>query len=86
MREVTGTILDNETKQPIDSVFIFIVKKNRSTENSCYTDKYGKFKLNDISSGLFNCPDIKVFLTKKGYKDLELVLPNYVDTTICLRK
>ena len=64
MQNVSGTILDSETKKPIDSVFV----KKISRDNGEYTDKNGYFELMYTDGGLFKCPPMKIIINKKGYK------------------
>lgn len=64
-QDVYGTVLDAETLQPIDSVYVH----KQSDENDFgYTDKQGHFEINSIDGGLsFGCPPMTVLLRKKGY-------------------
>jgi len=63
-QNVSGKVIDFETKKPIDSVCV--QKVNRKHCN--YSDSEGNFKLQAISGGLFGCPPMKIILNKDGYK------------------
>ena len=63
MQNVSGTILDSETKEPIDGVFV----KKISRSNGEYTDSNGNFELMYTDGGLFKCPPMKIIINKKGY-------------------
>lgn len=64
LQNVSGIVLDSETKKPIDSVFV----KKISRDNGEYTDKNGYFELMYTDGGLFKCPPMKIIINKKGYK------------------
>ncbi|MDR1846537.1 MAG: carboxypeptidase-like regulatory domain-containing protein [Bacteroidales bacterium] len=61
---VQGTVIDMETKLPIDKVSISVIKKT----HIIYTDSLGNFELTSMSGGLFGCPNIVVSFEKEGYK------------------
>lgn len=83
MQIVYGTVLDEKTKQPIDSVYI--QQENNYNYNSC-TDKKGNFELSGISGGLFRCPPMKVVISKTGYETVSLKIKHDEHKTIKLRK
>lgn len=66
MQDVYGTVLDAETLQPIDSVYVY----KQSNENDFgYTDEHDHFEINSISGGLsFGCPPMTVVFKKNGYE------------------
>lgn len=66
VQDVYGTVLDAETLQPIDSVYVY----KQSKENDFgYTDEQGHFEINSIDGGLsFRCPPMAVILKKDGYE------------------
>lgn len=65
IQKVNGTVLDAETLQPIDSVYVF--KQNKNNDFG-FTDTQGHFELASISGGLLGCPPMKVELKKVGYE------------------
>ena len=82
LQKVSGTILDKETKQAIDSVYA--VKAERDL--GVFTDTSGQFKLSAISGGPCGCPPMKVVLSKKGYKKQVIKIPNAKHSVILLVK
>jgi hypothetical protein len=65
MQDVYGTVLDADTRQPLDSVFVY--KQNKENDFG-YTDTHGHFEVESISGGLFGCPAMTVELKKEGYE------------------
>ena len=66
MQDVYGTVLDAETLQPIDSVYVY---KNSNENHYGYTDSNGHFEINSIDGGLSGgCPPMTVIFKKNGYK------------------
>ena len=82
MQKVSATVLDKETKQPIDSVYA--VKAERDLGE--YTDTSGQFKLSSISGGLCGCPPMKVVVSKKGYEKQVIKIPAAKHAVILLKK
>ena len=78
---VRGKVLDEKTKQPIDSAYAF--KVINGMDNS-YTDKEGAFEIKSISGGLWGCPPMTVTITKKGYVSKTLTIEIGKETTIYL--
>ena len=72
LQNVSGTILDKDTKQPIDSVYVHKDTKSYGE----YSDKDGEFKLEAISGGLWDCPDMTVILSKEGYVQKKVKIGN----------
>ena len=64
-RHVQGTVIDYETKLPIDSV---LIKVEREPHIIIYTDTLGEFGFLSKKVGLPFCPAIKTSFEKKGYK------------------
>ena len=83
LQDVSGTILDKDTKQPVDSVYIYNAKNNAIHTLS---DNTGNFKLESISGGLFSCPPMKVIIVKKGYHKDSTEMQNDSHSIICLIK
>ncbi len=83
MQNVSGTVLIEQTMQPIDSVYVQI--ENNHNYN-CYTDQKGNFELSRISGGLFRCPPMKVVISKPGFETVSLQIENGEHKTIKLRK
>lgn len=65
MQIVSGTVIDGDTKKPLDSVLVY--KENKNYDKS-YTDTSGKFKIESISGGLFGCPGMTVVIERAGYE------------------
>jgi hypothetical protein len=82
MQDVTGTVYDKETKQPLDSVYAHKGTKNYGE----YTDKQGEFKLNAISGGLCGCPPMLVIVSKEGYEQQTVEIKNANHANIYLIK
>jgi len=69
IQQVSGTIVDKETKEPISEVS---VRKRGKNSDQCTTNPKGEFEIKSISGGLFRCLPMKIVLTKEGYKVLEV--------------
>ncbi|MGZ4071925.1 MAG: carboxypeptidase-like regulatory domain-containing protein [Bacteroidia bacterium] len=82
MQQVSGTVLDKSTRQPLDSVFAHKDSKDFGE----YTDNSGEFKLNEISGGCRGCPPMNVVLTKEGYEQSTVKIKNEGHDTIYLTK
>ena len=82
-QRVSGTILDNETKKPIDSAYIYKAKMNY---NNTFSDNKGNFSIESISGGLFSCPPMKVIIVKNGYEKDSMEIKNENHSIIYLRK
>ncbi|MCC9167967.1 hypothetical protein [Pontibacter harenae] len=65
MQDVYGTVLDAETLEPIDSVYVY---KQNDENDFGYTDLQGHFEVESISGGFFGCPPMTVELKKQGYE------------------
>jgi hypothetical protein len=83
MQNVSGTVLDEQTKQPIDSVYI---QEENNYDYHSFTDQKGNFELSGISGGLFRCPPMKVVISKSGFETVSLKIENGEHKTIKLRK
>lgn len=70
-KNISVTVVDKITKQPVDSVFIEIKagKNGDYTKNysSGYTDSNGKFETQMMIGCAFGCYDIYMEYTKVGY-------------------
>jgi hypothetical protein len=82
-QSVSGTVLDQDTKQPIDSVFIF---KQSKEYNNIYSDKKGWFEVTSISGGLFGCPPMTIELKREGYITKTVKIDNASNETIYLKR
>lgn len=83
LQKVSGTVIDEQSKQPIDSVYI--QEENNYGYNS-YTDQKGNFELSRISGGLFRCPPMKVVISKSSFETVSLKIENGEHKTIKLKK
>ena len=81
-QNVSGKVLDSETKKPIDSVYVHKINKDYGK----YTSENGIFEINATSGGLFGCPAMKIVLTKKGYEQKIEEIENSKSKTIFLIK
>ena len=82
-QSVSGTILDQDTKQPVDSVYIYNAQK---AEVNTYSDNKGNFNLKSISGGLFRCPAMKIIMDKKGYCKDSIEIPNSDHSIMYLKR
>ena len=64
MQMASGTVFDNDTKEPIDSVYA----KPYNRQYGVYTTGKGDFELREISGGLYGCPSMTVELSKDNYE------------------
>lgn len=69
---VTGTILDSETKKPINEVLVF--NKTKPT-NKTQTDNDGNFEVTSISGGLGGCPPMTIIIEHLDYEKQEITIP-----------
>jgi len=76
---VTGTVIDNVTKNPIEGIVIY--NKNKPT-NKTETDYQGKFELSSISGGPFGCPPMTIIIEHSNYKTKEVEIPAGGEMTI----
>ena len=83
LQKVSGTVLDEQSKQPIDSVYI---QEENNYDYNSFTDQKGNFELSRISGGLFRCPPMKVVISKSGFETVSLKIENGEHKTIKLRK
>ncbi len=81
-QNVSGTVLDKDTKAPIDSVY---VHKDNKDYGEYTTDK-GDFEISAISGGVFGCPLMTVVLNKDGYETTAVTIDNAASKTIYLTK
>jgi hypothetical protein len=82
-QDVSGIIVDDKTKLPINSVFIQNIEKD-----SCYTysDCFGFFELTCISGGISNCTTMSVIIHKTGYKSKSFKFELGYQDTIRLKR
>ena len=81
-QNVSGKVLDSDSKKPLDSVYVHKI----SREYGKYTSENGTFELDATSGGLFGCPPMKIVLNKKGYEQKEEEIENSGNKTIFLTK
>ncbi|MBR9847508.1 MAG: carboxypeptidase-like regulatory domain-containing protein [Algicola sp.] len=81
-QNVSGKVLDFDTKQPLDSVYVHKIKRKIGK----YTSEKGDFELSATSGGLFGCPPMKIILNKSGYEQKVEVIENSESKIIYLRK
>ncbi|MDP1817547.1 MAG: hypothetical protein Q8K92_24015 [Leadbetterella sp.] len=82
-QNVSGTILDKTTKQPIDRAYTQNANKNNDHN---YSDKNGHFELQSISGGFRGCPPMDVAITKGGYEIVTIEIENGHHDTIYLER
>ena len=82
-QNVSGTILDKTTRQPIDSAYTQNANKKYTHD---YSDKNGHFELRSISGGTRRCPPMNVAITKAGYEIITVEIENSRHDTIYLEK
>lgn len=72
-RTADGTVLDESTQLPIDSVKVKGIEK---VYHEMYTDSSGKyFMTTGMMGAVGGCPDIKISFSKEGYHEQTLVNP-----------
>lgn len=69
---VTGTIVDIETKKPIDGVLVY--NKTKPT-NKSQTIHDGNFEVTSISGGLSGCPPMTIIIEHSDYEKQEITIP-----------
>ena len=67
-QNIKGTILDKNTKEPIENVDIY--NKNKSWSKTM-TDEKGYFELSNVSGGL-TCPPMTIIVEHKDYEKTEI--------------
>jgi hypothetical protein len=82
-QNVSGTVLDKETKEPIDGAYVQNTLKNYVNS---YTDKKGYFELRSISGGIRKCPPMQVAVTAKTYEIKIAEIENGAHDTIYLER
>jgi hypothetical protein len=82
-QNVSATVLDRITKQPIDSVY---AQKANNNYTHIYSDKNGYFELRSISGGLGGCQPMHVAITRVGYEIKIVEIANGQHDTIYLEK
>lgn len=82
LQNVTGTVIDAETNQPIQGAQ---VHKQQREYDKDETDENGKFAIESISGGLFDCPPMTIVVSKDGYETKTVEIDNAEDKTIKLK-
>lgn len=62
VQNVTGTVIDEQTEQPIQNAH---VQKENKENDQADTDYKGNFEIMSISGGIFGCPPMTLLLVKK---------------------
>jgi hypothetical protein len=70
IQEVSGTVVDATDGKPIEQVTVY----KKGVEIKSKTDRFGNFKLSEISGG-FSCPPMRVVLEAPNYKTVEVEIP-----------
>ncbi|MCF8219821.1 MAG: carboxypeptidase-like regulatory domain-containing protein [Bacteroidales bacterium] len=82
LQNVTGTVIDEQTDQPIQGAH---VHKENKDHDQADTDDKGKFEIRSISGGLFRCPPMTVVIKKDGYETQTVKIKNAEHETIKLK-
>ena len=82
-QHVSGIVLDNKTKQPIDSAYVQNADKKY---DHTYTDNLGVFQVRSISGGFRRCPPMMVSITKNNYEIKTVKMENDSHDTIYLER
>lgn len=82
LQNVTGTVVDAQTNQPIQDAHVQKMNKNNVQAD---TDENGGFELSCISGGLFGCPPMTVVVSMDGYETQTVKIDNAGHTTIKLQ-
>ncbi|MCH7535704.1 MAG: hypothetical protein IH948_08185 [Bacteroidetes bacterium] len=86
MQYVQGRTVDEKTGQSITGVVIRL--ENDTTDlfdpnKSIGISKHnGVFTISEMSSGVFGCPDIELYLFKKGYLPAKIIVPHFTSQKI----
>jgi len=87
-KHISVTVIDEVTRQPLDSVFVQVDAGNNGVYNKNsddgFTDESGKYETYMMIGCSFGCYDIRMTYTKSGYEKL-IQLNNTIDT-ISLKK
>ena len=62
-QNVSGLVVDDETKKPIEKVTI----KEIGDNTLIYSDKNGYFEIKHIVGGFYKIPDVSIIISKKKY-------------------
>ncbi len=81
-QNIKGTILDRNTKVPIENVDIY--NKNKSWSKT-KTDEKGYFELSNVSGG-FTCPPMTIIIEHKDYEKVETEIESGGQKEILLTK
>ncbi|SMP05277.1 CarboxypepD_reg-like domain-containing protein [Algoriphagus winogradskyi] len=83
VQNVTGTVIDEQTEQPIQNAH---VQKENKEYDQADTDDKGNFEIMSISGGIFGCPPMAIIVSKEGYESKTLEIDNAQHETIKLQK
>lgn len=77
VRTVSATVLDQDTKAPLQQVEV----RERHGDGTCEelsftTDETGLFEFRDISGGIRKCPEVELHFAKKGYVPVDRTFPS----------
>ncbi len=82
-KHISVTVIDEVTRQPLDSVFVQVdAGKNGVYDKNSddgFTDESGKYETHMMIGCSFGCYDIRMTYTKPGYEKL-IQLNNTIDT------
>ena len=83
IQNVTGTVIDAETNQPIQGALVH--KRNKDYDKD-ETDEKGNFLVESISGGPFGCPAMTVEISMDGYIKQTVEIDNAGHETIKLKR
>jgi len=77
MRTVSATVLDQDTKAPLQQVEVRERYGDGTYEELTFTtNESGLFVFRDNSGGLRKCPDVELHFAKKGYVPVDRTFPS----------
>lgn len=78
VQEVSGIIVDSETKKPLDKVTI----KALSKDFTYYSDENGYFEISGVTGFAFSDNDLAIIISKDKYKTDTIEIKNTEDKLI----
>ena len=90
VQQVTGIVLDRQTKEPIRNVSLGKYEREdtgNSFSRRIYSDDSGRFNYRSVSGGFRDCPDLVLYFSKPGYKTAEMTFDSFThNDTVFLDK
>jgi len=83
--EVSGIVLDEDTRMPIPEVFV--ARDSVFKRDLVVSDSAGRFDFSDVDGG-WTCPELRLYYGKQGYVLFEKYYPDHIvrSDTIYLKR